>query len=231
MPFKIGELSNFKNVRTLAPGAALILADGDEKTGFEVAPFMIIGVIGSTAASARRPRPFCPADRDHDSRRARRADHDVRTGPHRRPARLRDADRRHQRQGQYAGDRSCNGCGSAARARCASSAARRATSGPRRSRVSAPCATESSRARLTLSRFARAAEDFSAFAAPHKAALRSPGDLICWRRSSDREMHHVGPTGKFSQVSARAGTSRSDRFPAGALGPRRSSPTTHRRCW
>jgi hypothetical protein len=51
MPFKISELSSFKNVRTLAPGAALILSDGDEKTGFEVAPFMIIGLIGSTAAS------------------------------------------------------------------------------------------------------------------------------------------------------------------------------------
>jgi hypothetical protein len=51
MPFKISELSGFKNVRTLAPGAALILADGDEKTGFEAAPFMIIGIIGSTAAS------------------------------------------------------------------------------------------------------------------------------------------------------------------------------------
>ncbi|WP_454623708.1 hypothetical protein [Bradyrhizobium cenepequi] len=51
MPFKMTELSNFKNVRTLAPGAALILADGDEKSGFEVAPFMIIGIIGSTAAS------------------------------------------------------------------------------------------------------------------------------------------------------------------------------------
>jgi hypothetical protein len=51
MPFKMNELSAFKNVRTLAPGAALILADGDEKTGFEVQPFMIIGMIGSTAAS------------------------------------------------------------------------------------------------------------------------------------------------------------------------------------
>jgi hypothetical protein len=50
MPFKIGELSDFKNVRTLAPGAALILADGDEKTGFEVAPFMIIGIVGSAPA-------------------------------------------------------------------------------------------------------------------------------------------------------------------------------------
>jgi hypothetical protein len=51
MPFNISELSNFKNVRTLAPGAAVILADGDEKTGFEVAPFMIVGLIGTTAAS------------------------------------------------------------------------------------------------------------------------------------------------------------------------------------
>jgi hypothetical protein len=48
LPFKLAELSDFKNVRTLAPGAALILADGDEKTGFEVAPFMIVGIIGST---------------------------------------------------------------------------------------------------------------------------------------------------------------------------------------
>jgi hypothetical protein len=50
MPFKISELSEFKNVRTLAPGAAIILADGDEVSGFEAAPFMVIGVIGSTAA-------------------------------------------------------------------------------------------------------------------------------------------------------------------------------------
>ncbi|WFU16928.1 hypothetical protein [Bradyrhizobium sp. CB3481] len=51
MPFKISELSSFKNVRTLAPGAALILSDSDEKKGFEIAPFMILGMIGSTAAS------------------------------------------------------------------------------------------------------------------------------------------------------------------------------------
>ena len=50
LPFKIGELSQFKNVRTLAPGAAIILADGDEKTGFEAAPFMIIGMIASAPA-------------------------------------------------------------------------------------------------------------------------------------------------------------------------------------
>jgi hypothetical protein len=48
LPFKFNDLANFKNVRTLAPGAAVILADGDEKAGFEPAPFMIIGVIGAT---------------------------------------------------------------------------------------------------------------------------------------------------------------------------------------
>jgi hypothetical protein len=48
MPFKLTDLGNFKNVRTLAPGAAMILADGDEAAGFEPAPFMIIGLIGAT---------------------------------------------------------------------------------------------------------------------------------------------------------------------------------------
>ena len=37
MPFKIGELSDFKNIRTLAPGAAIV-SPGDEVTGFEPAP-------------------------------------------------------------------------------------------------------------------------------------------------------------------------------------------------
>ena len=48
MPFRVTDLGNFKNVRTLAPGAAMILADGNEDTGFEPAPFMIIGLIGQT---------------------------------------------------------------------------------------------------------------------------------------------------------------------------------------
>jgi len=50
MPFKISELSDFKNIRTLAPGAAIILADGDEVTGFEPAPFMVIGLMGAMPA-------------------------------------------------------------------------------------------------------------------------------------------------------------------------------------
>jgi hypothetical protein len=49
MPFKMTELANFKNVRTLAPGSAVVLADGDEAKGFEPAPYMVIGLIGATA--------------------------------------------------------------------------------------------------------------------------------------------------------------------------------------
>ena len=51
LPFKVSQLSEFKNVRTLAPGAAVIVADGDETTGFETAPFMIIGLIGTMPAT------------------------------------------------------------------------------------------------------------------------------------------------------------------------------------
>ena len=60
LPFKISELSDFKNVRTLAPGSAIVVADGDEATGFEVAPFMIIGIIGAT--------PTTPDDRGRFAR-------------------------------------------------------------------------------------------------------------------------------------------------------------------
>jgi hypothetical protein len=48
MPFKIGDLGNFKNVRMIAPGASIVLADGDETATLETRPFMIIGLIGST---------------------------------------------------------------------------------------------------------------------------------------------------------------------------------------
>lgn len=49
MPFKVTELANFKNVRTLAPGAALVLTDADGATSFEQAPFMVIGLVGVTS--------------------------------------------------------------------------------------------------------------------------------------------------------------------------------------
>jgi hypothetical protein len=62
MPFKIAQLGDFKTVRTLAIGAAIVLADGDETTGFEAAPFMVIGILGSAPAQ--------PDDRGRFAQRA-----------------------------------------------------------------------------------------------------------------------------------------------------------------
>ncbi len=56
LPFKVSELADFKNVHALPMGAAVILADTDESTGFEHSPFMIIGLIGN--------KPAQPEDRD-----------------------------------------------------------------------------------------------------------------------------------------------------------------------
>ena len=50
MPFRVSELSDFKNVRTLTPGTTVLLADGNETSGFECAPFMVIGMMGSAPA-------------------------------------------------------------------------------------------------------------------------------------------------------------------------------------
>jgi hypothetical protein len=50
LPFKITELSAFKNVRTLAPGAAILLADGGDETAIETSPYMLIGTIASAPA-------------------------------------------------------------------------------------------------------------------------------------------------------------------------------------
>ncbi|MGJ4940989.1 hypothetical protein ACQR1W_10495 [Bradyrhizobium sp. HKCCYLS1011] len=50
MPFKVTDLASFKTIRTLAPGAALILADGDEAKGFEAAPFMVVSLIAAAPA-------------------------------------------------------------------------------------------------------------------------------------------------------------------------------------
>jgi hypothetical protein len=52
MPFKITNLADFKDIRTLAPGSSIILADGDESTGYESRPFMILGLIGATPQQA-----------------------------------------------------------------------------------------------------------------------------------------------------------------------------------
>ena len=62
MPFKVGELSGFKNVRTLAVGGAIVIADGDETKGFEAAPFMVVGLVGAT--------PTQPEDRGRFAQQA-----------------------------------------------------------------------------------------------------------------------------------------------------------------
>jgi hypothetical protein len=67
MPFKVGNLGDFKHVRALGATGALLLADGEEETGFEAAPFMVIGLMAAT--------PTQPDDR------ARFADQAARTIP------------------------------------------------------------------------------------------------------------------------------------------------------
>jgi hypothetical protein len=62
LPFKITELSAFKNVRTLAPGSTILLADGTEETGIEASSFMVIGVIASA--------PTLPEDRGRFAQQA-----------------------------------------------------------------------------------------------------------------------------------------------------------------
>ena len=52
MPFKIADLAGFKDIRTLVPGSSIILADGNESSGYESKPFMILGLIGSTPQQA-----------------------------------------------------------------------------------------------------------------------------------------------------------------------------------
>ena len=47
LPFDVTQTSDFKNVRTLVLGAALLLADGSDETRIESAPYMVLGTIGS----------------------------------------------------------------------------------------------------------------------------------------------------------------------------------------
>jgi hypothetical protein len=65
VPFKVADLGDFKNVRALGATGSLLLADGDETTGFEAAPFMMIGVMGAV--------PTQPDDRARFAEQAARA--------------------------------------------------------------------------------------------------------------------------------------------------------------
>ena len=52
LPFKVTDLAGFKDIRTLVPGSSVILADGNESSGYESKPFMILGLIGATPQAA-----------------------------------------------------------------------------------------------------------------------------------------------------------------------------------
>ena len=72
LPFRVSVLSDFKNVRTLAPGAAVLLADGEGTGGFETAPFMVIGMMASM--------PTLPEDRGRFAEQATTSIPGVRNG-------------------------------------------------------------------------------------------------------------------------------------------------------
>jgi hypothetical protein len=65
VPFQVGNLGDFKNVRALGATGALLLADGDETASFELAPFMMIGLMGASPAQ--------PDDRARFAEQAARA--------------------------------------------------------------------------------------------------------------------------------------------------------------
>ncbi|MDR6303155.1 hypothetical protein GGQ85_000836 [Nitrobacter vulgaris] len=60
LPFKLSELSSFKLIRTLAPGAVILLSDAEAENDIDSKAFMIISPIGSV--------PERPDDRDRFAR-------------------------------------------------------------------------------------------------------------------------------------------------------------------
>ena len=52
LPFKLTELSSFKTVRTLAPGAAILLSDAEMDTDIDGKAFLIINPVGSAPERA-----------------------------------------------------------------------------------------------------------------------------------------------------------------------------------
>ncbi len=88
MPFKITDLASFKDVRTLVPGSSIILADGNESTGYEFKAVHDPRPDRRDPAAGRRPRPLRPGGSAPDPRRARVPRHHVRADPHQWPAGL-----------------------------------------------------------------------------------------------------------------------------------------------
>jgi hypothetical protein len=50
MPFKISQLGDFKSVRTLAVGSAVLFSDSEENSSVELTPFMVLSLMGSAPA-------------------------------------------------------------------------------------------------------------------------------------------------------------------------------------
>jgi hypothetical protein len=50
LPFKISQLGDFKKVRTLAVGSAVLLSDSEENASVELTPFMVLSLMGSMPA-------------------------------------------------------------------------------------------------------------------------------------------------------------------------------------
>ena len=146
LPFKVADLSGFKNVRTLVPGQAVMLLDGDEEAALSGAPYVLISIARVSADQpdgrerlARQLASTIPGIRDGTNHQCR-ADADRRGPGPRTPRRWRPASRTTSRSP------SCSGCASAAARRCGSSRRPRVRNGRRRSRVSVPCATASTAA-------------------------------------------------------------------------------------
>ncbi len=51
LPFKIGELADFKTIRTLTQRTTILLTDGSEETTLDGAPYMVIGLLAGSPAS------------------------------------------------------------------------------------------------------------------------------------------------------------------------------------
>lgn len=49
MPFKVSKMSGFKTVRTLVPGAAIMLTDSDENAVLSGAPYVLVAVVRGSA--------------------------------------------------------------------------------------------------------------------------------------------------------------------------------------
>ena len=52
LPFKVTEMGEFKNIRTLPPGGALLLADAADDTKTEASPYMVVGTVSSAPEKA-----------------------------------------------------------------------------------------------------------------------------------------------------------------------------------